>query len=80
MQFFWFFFQNLKQYIIFVLFLSTQVGGNGIRIEFVNEKGHKKTATYLPEVATEQGKVHTGTNLLLDVIGITLSCTKIGVE
>ncbi|PVD18360.1 hypothetical protein C0Q70_20909 [Pomacea canaliculata] len=31
------------------------VGGNGIRIEFVNEKGHKKTATYLPEVATEQG-------------------------
>ena len=32
-----------------------QVGSNGIRIEFVNEKGHKKTATYLPEVATEQG-------------------------
>ena len=32
-----------------------QVGKHGIRIEFVNEKGHKKTATYLPEVAPEQG-------------------------
>ncbi|XP_076453596.1 AMMECR1-like protein [Babylonia areolata] len=32
-----------------------EVGVNGIRIEFLNEKGHKKTATYLPEVATEQG-------------------------
>jgi len=29
---------------------------NGVRIEFMNEKGHKKTATYLPEVATEQGR------------------------
>ena len=27
---------------------------HGIRIEFVNERGHKKTATYLPEVAKEQ--------------------------
>ena len=26
-----------------------------MRIEFINEKGHKKTATYLPEVAIEQG-------------------------
>lgn len=33
-----------------------QVGVNGVRIEFTNEKGHKKTATYLPEVAIEQGK------------------------
>lgn len=32
-----------------------QVGVHGIRIEFLNEKGHKKTATYLPEVAIEQG-------------------------
>lgn len=38
--------------------LMFQVGGNGIRIEFVNEKGHKKTATYLPEVATEQGSLN----------------------
>ncbi len=36
-------------------FSVIQVGRHGIRIEFVNEKGHKKTATYLPEVAPEQG-------------------------
>ena len=33
-----------------------QVGVHGVRIEFINEKGHKKTATYLPEVAIEQGQ------------------------
>lgn len=38
-----------KEYIIF------QVGIHGIRIEFTNERGHRKTATYLPEVAKEQG-------------------------
>lgn len=32
-----------------------QVGVHGIRIEFHNEKGNKRTATYLPEVAPEQG-------------------------
>ncbi|XP_065226576.1 AMMECR1-like protein [Planococcus citri] len=32
-----------------------EVGVHGIRIEFHNEKGHKRTATYLPEVASEQG-------------------------
>lgn len=31
-----------------------QVGVHGIRIEFLNEKGVKRTATYLPEVAKEQ--------------------------
>ncbi|KFQ07610.1 AMERL protein, partial [Haliaeetus albicilla] len=31
-----------------------QVGIHGIRIEFINEKGVKRTATYLPEVAKEQ--------------------------
>ncbi|XP_022088177.1 AMME syndrome candidate gene 1 protein-like [Acanthaster planci] len=31
-----------------------EVGVHGIRIEFYNEKGVKKTATYLPEVALEQ--------------------------
>ena len=41
----------------FDFFCTWQVGKHGIRIEFLNEKGHKKTATYLPEVAIEQGKV-----------------------
>ncbi|XP_060598922.1 nuclear protein AMMECR1-like [Ruditapes philippinarum] len=36
-------------------YLDWEVGTNGVRIEFINEKGHKKTATYLPEVAVEQG-------------------------
>lgn len=36
-------------------YLDWEVGQHGIRIEFINEKGHKKTATYLPEVAPEQG-------------------------
>ncbi|KAM4693738.1 AMMECR1-like protein isoform 2-T2 [Discoglossus pictus] len=35
-------------------FLDWEVGVHGIRIEFVNEKGVKRTATYLPEVAKEQ--------------------------
>ncbi|XP_028401804.1 AMMECR1-like protein [Dendronephthya gigantea] len=32
-----------------------EIGIHGIRIEFYNEKGNKRTATYLPEVAKEQG-------------------------
>ncbi|KAG1672978.1 AMMECR1-like protein [Nymphon striatum] len=36
-------------------FLDWEIGLHGIRIEFYNEKGNKKTATYLPEVAREQG-------------------------
>lgn len=32
-----------------------QVGVHGIRIEFVNERNHVRTATYLPEVSSEQG-------------------------
>lgn len=36
-------------------FLDWEVGVHGIRIEFINEKGNKRTATYLPEVAPEQG-------------------------
>ncbi|XP_038671737.1 AMMECR1-like protein isoform X1 [Scyliorhinus canicula] len=35
-------------------YLDWEVGVHGIRIEFVNEKGAKRTATYLPEVAKEQ--------------------------
>lgn len=37
-------------------FTDWEVGVHGIRIEFHNEKGNKRTATYLPEVATEQGR------------------------
>ncbi|VDQ01506.1 unnamed protein product [Trichobilharzia regenti] len=35
-----------------------QIGVHGIRIEFVNEKGYHRTATYLPEVAYKQGWNH----------------------
>nr|XP_033802459.1 AMME syndrome candidate gene 1 protein isoform X2 [Geotrypetes seraphini] len=38
-------------------YLDWEVGVHGIRIEFINEKGSKRTATYLPEVAKEQGTV-----------------------
>ncbi|CAG0913871.1 unnamed protein product [Notodromas monacha] len=36
-------------------FLDWEIGVHGIRIEFFNEKGSRKTATYLPEVAPSQG-------------------------
>lgn len=36
-------------------YLDWEEGVHGIRIEFINEKGSKRTATYLPEVAKEQG-------------------------
>ncbi|XP_066924241.1 AMMECR1-like protein [Clytia hemisphaerica] len=36
-------------------YLDWEVGVHGIRIEFHNERGHRKSATYLPEVASEQG-------------------------
>lgn len=35
--------------------LDWQLGVHGIRIEFLTERGLKRTATYLPQVATEQG-------------------------
>lgn len=41
--------------LMFGQFCIFQVGRHGIRIEFSNEKNHRKTATYLPEVAVEQG-------------------------
>lgn len=41
--------------LMFGQFRIFQVGRHGIRIEFSNEKNHRKTATYLPEVAVEQG-------------------------
>lgn len=42
-------------------YLDWVVGVHGIRIEFINEKGHKRTATYLPDVASEQGWDHVQT-------------------
>ncbi|XP_055682769.1 uncharacterized protein CG5902 [Lutzomyia longipalpis] len=36
-------------------YLDWILGVHGIRIEFQNERGCKRTATYLPQVATEQG-------------------------
>lgn len=36
-------------------YLDWEIGVHGIRIEFHNEKGNKQTATFLPEVAKEQG-------------------------
>lgn len=36
-------------------YLDWTLGVHGIRIEFANERGSKRTATYLPTVATEQG-------------------------
>ncbi|KAL5105368.1 hypothetical protein TcWFU_001947 [Taenia crassiceps] len=35
-----------------------QIGVHGIRIEFLNERGSQRSATYLPEVALEQGWNH----------------------
>ncbi|KAK9718848.1 AMME chromosomal region protein 1-like [Basidiobolus ranarum] len=35
-------------------YLDWEVGTHGIWIEFINEAGRKRTATYLPEVAEEQ--------------------------
>ncbi|KAI9278530.1 DUF51 family protein [Phascolomyces articulosus] len=36
-------------------YLDWEVGVHGIWIEFINDHGHKRTATYLPEVIPEQG-------------------------
>ena len=40
-------------------FLDWEIGVHGIRIEFYNDRGSKKTATYLPEVPREQGDNNT---------------------
>ena len=39
-------------------YLDWVIGVHGIRIEFYTEKGSKRTATFLPEVASEQGWDH----------------------
>merc|ERR1712127_474625 len=43
-----------------------ELGTHGIRIEFLSERGNKKTATFLPEVPTAQGwdKIQTIDSLL----------------
>ena len=38
-------------------YLDWEIGVHGIRIEFLNERGLKRSATYLPEVAAEQGTI-----------------------
>lgn len=38
-------------------YLDWTIGVHGIRIEFNNERGSKRNATYLPQVAHEQGKM-----------------------
>lgn len=38
-------------------YLDWTIGVHGIRIEFPNERGSKRSATYLPKVASEQGIV-----------------------
>lgn len=47
-------------------FTDWELGTHGIRIEFVSERGNKKTATFLPEVPTAQGwdKIQTIDSLL----------------
>lgn len=41
--------------------VDLQIGKHGIWIEFVDEHGQTRTATYLPEVAAEQKWDHTET-------------------
>lgn len=38
-------------------YLDWTLGVHGIRIEFLNERGSKRTATYLPHVASDQGNI-----------------------
>lgn len=39
-------------------YLDWNLGKHGIRIEFISERGSKRTATYLPQIATEQGYIN----------------------
>ncbi|KAI1286011.1 AMME syndrome -related protein [Halotydeus destructor] len=39
-------------------YMDWEIGIHGIRIEFTTDRGSKRTATYLPEVAPEQGWDH----------------------
>ena len=44
-------------------FADWELGTHGIRIEFLSERGNKKTATFLPEVSTFNDIFH----LLIDI-------------
>ncbi|KAK2719310.1 nuclear protein AMMECR1-like [Artemia franciscana] len=39
-------------------YMDWEIGVHGIRIEFPSERGSRRSATYLPEVASEQGWDH----------------------
>ena len=41
---------------LYMIAYVLQIGVHGIRIEFINDKGHHRSATYLPDVCVEQGK------------------------
>ena len=41
---------------LYMIACVLQIGVHGIRIEFINDKGHHRSATYLPDVCVEQGK------------------------
>lgn len=43
-----------------------QIGVHGIRIEFVTERGSQRSATYLPEVASEQGGFWRSVNFVIN--------------
>ena len=57
-------------------YLDWEIGVHGIRIEFHNEKGSKRTATYLPEVAKEQGWALFLYLLILHYYQITIELLK----
>lgn len=63
-------------------YLDWEVGIHGIRIEFINEKGNKRTATYLPEVASEQGGFHIVGCLehTKKIMTITVSPPQVGIN
>ena len=52
-------------------FKDWEIGTHGIRIEFYNERGAKKTATYLPEVPPEQGNTRPNSTSLNTQLGNT---------
>lgn len=37
-------------------FMDWTIGVHGIRIEFIGDRGYKRSATYLPQIAPEQGE------------------------
>ena len=55
--------------------MDWEVGTHGIRIEFHSDRGSRRTATYLPEVATEQGNlIHLLVPPHIDIIYLNHFC------